>query len=179
MFVLCTNDASFSSLLQNAPNTTTDMTSLWKSPLNEWPPVVLGRLYPKGGGLFTYKFPLNVFCSGCHRVSGIALSIGVTGIAAASLLKKSPMPQFLSSILTPLPQPAICAAKWCVSFPMIVHWTSSLRYLFWSTFKSASFDTKGTTVVSAAIMASSLAASLVLSSLKFPLRPNPASQTSH
>mmetsp|Transcript_8845 Transcript_8845/g.7903 ORF Transcript_8845/g.7903 Transcript_8845/m.7903 type:complete len:160 (+) Transcript_8845:54-533(+) len=74
-----------------------------------------------------YKFPIGATTSIVNRFTGMALSAGVTGIAAFTLIggdSASLMTIIGSSVIGPI-------AKLAVGFPLVYHYLGGLRHLVW------------------------------------------------
>jgi len=88
--------------------------------------------------LTIYKFPITALSSITNRVTGVLLTVGVTGIGALSLAGID-VPSTLSLIGTTSVIGHV--AKFAVAFPLIYHYGGGLRHLLWDRYPQM-LDTK-------------------------------------
>mmetsp|Transcript_31430 Transcript_31430/g.53043 ORF Transcript_31430/g.53043 Transcript_31430/m.53043 type:complete len:168 (+) Transcript_31430:57-560(+) len=86
----------------------------------------LGR--PVSPHVTIYKFPITALSSITNRVTGVALSVGVTGIGALSLVGAD-VPTVMSALGNVTAIGTL--AKFSVSFPLIYHYFGGLRHIVW------------------------------------------------
>eukprot|EP01120_Amphizonella_sp_Union-15-10_P016864 TRINITY_DN914_c0_g1_i1.p1 TRINITY_DN914_c0_g1~~TRINITY_DN914_c0_g1_i1.p1 ORF type:complete len:165 (-),score=7.55 TRINITY_DN914_c0_g1_i1:27-521(-) len=77
-----------------------------------------------------YKFPLPAMSSITHRFTGLGLTAGFLGFGLYSLVAgPASVPILVASIKL---QPVLLAlSKFLISFPLVYHYLSGLRHLFW------------------------------------------------
>ena len=74
-----------------------------------------------------YAFPITAISSITNRVTGVALSVGVTGIGCITLLGGD-APMLMSTIGSSMVGPL---AKIVVSFPLVYHYLGGVRHYLW------------------------------------------------
>ena len=74
-----------------------------------------------------YAFPITAISSITNRVTGVALSVGVTGIGCITLLGGD-APMLMSTIGSSVVGPL---AKIVVSFPLVYHYLGGVRHYLW------------------------------------------------
>ncbi|KYR00502.1 succinate dehydrogenase [Tieghemostelium lacteum] len=77
-----------------------------------------------------YKFPLPAVMSIFHRVTGIALGVGLTAVCGASLFGAHDSVYYLELLKNTYPL-LVAPAKFCVAFPLVYHTLTGVRHLFW------------------------------------------------
>lgn len=107
-----------------------------RNTVSAWP-LSLKVRYPTSPGMFTYRFPPNVFASGILRFGGVALGVGFTGVVLgstglyAATVEKKKLGYFITSLGESLPRSLICACKMCVCFPLLGHFLGGIRDIGW------------------------------------------------
>ena len=74
-----------------------------------------------------YALPVAAVSSILNRVTGMALSVGIFGIAGASLIGMDVVP-IVNSIGNSYVGPV---AKLAVAFPLVYHYLAGVRHLMW------------------------------------------------
>ena len=74
-----------------------------------------------------YRFPIVAISSITNRVTGVLLSVGVTGIGAATLMGLD-APALLQLIGS---TPVAPIFKFAVAFPLTYHYAGGLRHIYW------------------------------------------------
>lgn len=141
-----------------------------RSTVSAWPLSLKARA-PVAPGMFTYRFPPNVFASGILRFGGIALGVGFTGVvlgsAALYVATAKRLGHFITAFGKNVPRPLICAGKMCVCFPLLGHLLGGLRDMGWH-FGIQSLEQAYCRRTSLAIIILSLAGSGALAFTRFP-----------
>ena len=141
-----------------------------RSTVSAWPLSLRARA-PVAPGMFTYRFPMNVFASGILRFGGVALGAGFTGVvlfsSALYAATARKLGWFITSIGESVPRPLLCAGKMCVCFPLLGHFLGGLRDLGWH-MGIQSLEKGYCQGTSLGIVALSLAGSGALASARFP-----------
>lgn len=105
-----------------------------RSTVSAWPLSLRARP-PVAPGMFTYRFPMNVFASGILRFGGVALGAGFTGVVLCSSALYAATARKLGWFITAfgesVPRPLVCAGKMCVCFPLLGHFLGGLRDIGW------------------------------------------------
>ncbi|CAM2730102.1 unnamed protein product [Rotaria socialis] len=85
----------------------------------------LGR--PVSPHVEIYKFPPAALSSITNRITGVALSTGLTSIAAVALLGGD-----AASLMTCVGDSAVgSVAKFAVAFPFVFHYFGGVRHILW------------------------------------------------
>ena len=77
-----------------------------------------------------YRFPLPAIASITTRITGVALTFGAAGVAALSLTDPLGGFQAVEAIKSSAPA-LVPVAKAVVAFPIVYHYLSGLRHLWW------------------------------------------------
>ena len=109
-----------------------------------------------------YAFPITAVSSVMNRFTGVALCIGVYGIAGSSLLGLDVVSltnALGNSLIGPL-------AKMAVSFPLVYHYLGGVRHIVWDNMPSL-LETKDASTSSYLIIGGSAVIALGLAFVKF------------
>jgi succinate dehydrogenase (ubiquinone) cytochrome b560 subunit len=94
--------------------------------------------HPTSPHLTIYKLPLPAIMSITHRVTGGALSVGVSAVAIGMLQASHELTYYISALnASPVGGPI---AKFVVSFPLIYHTLAGVRHLVWDQGKFITLD---------------------------------------
>lgn len=105
-----------------------------------------------------YAFPITAISSITNRFTGVGLSVGILGIASASLVGIDPSAVTNAVGNTTLIGPL---AKIAVSFPLVYHYLGGLRHMAWDSYPQM-LQTEGVASSSYALLAGSAAISVAL-----------------
>ena len=108
-----------------------------------------------------YAFPITAVSSVLNRVTGMALCVGVYGIAGTSLLGVDVISitnALGNSLIGPL-------AKMAVSFPLVYHYLGGVRHIVWDNMPSL-LETKDVSTSSYMLIGGSAAIALGLAFVK-------------
>ena len=105
------------------------------------------------------RFPMAAITSIMNRITGVALSVGVTGIGALALVGAD-VPSVMSSIgsITVIGT----VAKFSVGFPLIYHYLGGVRHLIWDKMPEATLTNEDVSKASYALLGSATALSVIL-----------------
>ena len=74
-----------------------------------------------------YRFPTVAISSITNRVTGVMLSIGVSGIGAMAFMGADP-----SAVTTAIASAGLCSCpKFAVAFPLVYHYLGGIRHIVW------------------------------------------------
>jgi len=108
-----------------------------------------------------YAFPVAAITSVTNRITGGLLWIGVTGVAATSLVGDVGCTVEAIKALT---GPALPVAKFAVAFPLLYHYAYTCRHMFWE-MNPAVLSTATATSSAYAVWAASLGGSIGLAAI--------------
>jgi len=77
-----------------------------------------------------YKFPLPAITSITNRFTGVALSIGFSGMGLVALCGGCDIPSLVHSFQSAAPV-LVPIAKMLVAFPLSFHFVAGLRHIYW------------------------------------------------
>lgn len=109
-----------------------------------------------------YAFPITAVSSIMNRFTGVALCVGVYGIAGSSLLGMDVVSltnALGNSLIGPL-------AKMAVSFPLVYHYLGGVRHIVWDNMPSL-LETKDVSTSSYLLIGGSAVITLGLAFVKF------------
>jgi len=94
-----------------------------------------------------------------NRITGVALSVGVTGIGALALVGFD-VPSVMSSVgsITVIGQ----LAKFSVGFPLVYHYLGGVRHLIWDKMPESTLTNEEVSKASYALLGSATALSVIL-----------------
>jgi len=78
---------------------------------------------PVSPHVMIYSFPIVALSSITVRVTGVGLSLGLTGMASAALVGAD-VPALMQAVAMP-------ATKFIVAFPLVYHYIGGLRHTIW------------------------------------------------
>jgi len=77
-----------------------------------------------------YKFPLPAVMSIFHRITGVALGLGVATLCGVSLFAPHDPTYYIELFKAQYPF-LVIPAKFIVSYPILYHFSTGVRHLFW------------------------------------------------
>ena len=126
-----------------------------------------------------YSQPIPAISSITNRVSGILLSIGVTGAAVVALTVSCDLPSYIQSFQLSAPA-LVPVVKAIVAWPLVYHTLAGVRHLVWD-YTARGMDLSSVELSSKLLLASSVV--LAIAAAAVTIGPNPhtlhAQQLSH
>lgn len=113
---------------------------------------------------FLSRFPIAAITSIMNRVTGVALSVGITGVGALALAGTdvSALASILGNVALVGP-----AAKFAVGFPLIYHYFGAVRHVIWDRIPESTLTTEEVTRSSYILLGSSIASSIGFAFVSF------------
>jgi succinate dehydrogenase (ubiquinone) cytochrome b560 subunit len=111
-----------------------------------------------------HRFPIAATTSIMNRITGVALSVGITGVGAVSLIGGDvpALASLLGSITVVGP-----IVKFAAGFPLIYHYFGAVRHAMWDRIPESTLTTDEVTRSSYILLGSSLAASIGFAFVSF------------
>lgn len=87
---------------------------------------------PLSPHLSIYKPQLTSMLSLCHRVTGIAMALTISGVSITLLALPGDFPTYLNMVKDlSIPAAVIIPAKYIIAFPVSYHYINGIRHLAW------------------------------------------------
>lgn len=114
--------------------------------------------------LRTLRFPIAAVTSIMNRVTGVALSAGITGIGALAVVGVDS-----SAIMSIIGSTAVIGqvAKFAVGFPLIYHYLGAVRHAVWDKMPETTLTSDMVTKASYLLLGSSIALSATMAFVAF------------
>ena len=103
------------------------------------------------------RFPIAAVTSIMNRVTGVALSVGITGIGALAIAGVDS-----SAIMTIIGNTAVAGqvAKFAVGFPLIYHYFGAVRHAVWDSMPETTLTSTAVANASHILLGTSIVASV-------------------